>query len=676
MFFSSPSKAPPRGSVITNASTRGPHSVQALKDLQECRPFAPSTSRRRPRPSTSSPGLSPDVDIHVGVRSADARTEPLPFRLSDSALSELTFQEIAIFVGFCSFAYRFALEDKRVMILLTVWAALYCVLFLLMGRRTGRSNDSSKRLQDQRRRALRLSDIAARHLSDSDFEFEELSRLTDLDERILQQRVAQIGPTAAVVDLVRSNGHFASYRLSVRDGDGVLKWEVWHRFSDFSQLRKNLGNLHRVRTAASWTAPSLPAKSLRRNLDDKYLNERKELLNRFVQELLQSPEVRASAPMRAFLQFAPLDANGRPISDNSNQATFTDFFFGRQNSSHATPGNGEDDEAKSKLSSPLIKGSRGTPGKAPPAASEDTADAPPAAEERESVGLLRRQSTSRMTTASDAAVAAACEELDTNPDVRSSWEDGRNAHNFQVRGLFYTDDHVKVHAGPAVGTLIHVSNFKCDLDRFPNGRIDHVACYGKAKAIIDAVAKAVPSPPMLFIVNIQVPGNPAMSLVMYFALPVDYEERDLTSDAAKFRSLIHRYFEDMPISATPPSTTADSTDGECPASHFRNQRFKLIPMIDDGPWMVKQAVGSKPTLLGQKLTQRYFRGKHYVETDVHVGSSVVANRIVGLCRGYSKSLSVVLGFTLEGRAEDELPEKLVGVSKFHRMDVEQTESLF
>lgn len=45
-------------------------------------------------------------------------------------------------------------------------------------------------------------------------------------------------------------------------------------------------------------------------------------------------------------------------------------------------------------------------------------------------------------------------------------------------------------------------------------------------------------------------------------------------------------------------------------------RFKLIPNIVAGPFIVRKAVGSKPTLLGRKLRQRYFRGPGYVETDV------------------------------------------------------------
>ena len=59
----------------------------------------------------------------------------------------------------------------------------------------------------------------------------------------------------------------------------------------------------------------------------------------------------------------------------------------------------------------------------------------------------------------------------------------------------------------------------------------------------------------------------------------------------------------------------------------RNERFKLIPSITIGPWVVKAAVGATPALLGRKVVQRYFRGEDYLEIDIHVGSSVIASQV-------------------------------------------------
>lgn len=74
-------------------------------------------------------------------------------------------------------------------------------------------------------------------------------------------------------------------------------------------------------------------------------------------------------------------------------------------------------------------------------------------------------------------------------------------------------------------------------------------------------------------------------------------------------------------------------DAGCyPQSDFRNKRFKLIPQMTEGPWVVLAAVRSKPALLGQKVVQRYFRGDNYMEIDVYVGSSIIASQIVSVCR--------------------------------------------
>ena len=40
--------------------------------------------------------------------------------------------------------------------------------------------------------------------------------------------------------------------------------------------------------------------------------------------------------------------------------------------------------------------------------------------------------------------------------------------------------------------------------------------------------------------------------------------------------------------------------GRLPGDDLRNLRFKLLPAIMEGPWIVRKAVGSKPTLIAQK----------------------------------------------------------------------------
>ncbi len=53
------------------------------------------------------------------------------------------------------------------------------------------------------------------------------------------------------------------------------------------------------------------------------------------------------------------------------------------------------------------------------------------------------------------------------------------------------------------------------------------------------------------------------------------------------------------------------------AEQRRSCMFKLIPSVVKGSWVIKQAVGNTPVLLGKKLTTRYYRSppqQHQQET--------------------------------------------------------------
>ncbi|KAK9818359.1 hypothetical protein WJX72_011272 [[Myrmecia] bisecta] len=102
----------------------------------------------------------------------------------------------------------------------------------------------------------------------------------------------------------------------------------------------------------------------------------------------------------------------------------------------------------------------------------------------------------------------------------------------------------------------------------------------------------------------------------------------------------------------------------------RHGAFKIIPRIEKGSWVVKHAVGQNtPVLLGQKLVTKYFRGPRYIEVDVDVGSSTTASSVVGMVQGALKSLVIDLAVLLQGRAEDELPEALLGSVRLAHLDL-------
>ena len=50
----------------------------------------------------------------------------------------------------------------------------------------------------------------------------------------------------------------------------------------------------------------------------------------------------------------------------------------------------------------------------------------------------------------------------------------------------------------------------------------------------------------------------------------------------------------------------------------------------------------------------------YFEIDVDIGSSYAASSVVNLVKGATKSMVIDFGVLVEGKAEDELPERLIG----------------
>ncbi|XP_057427935.1 protein ENHANCED DISEASE RESISTANCE 2-like [Lotus japonicus] len=145
----------------------------------------------------------------------------------------------------------------------------------------------------------------------------------------------------------------------------------------------------------------------------------------------------------------------------------------------------------------------------------------------------------------------------------------------------------------------------------------------------------------IFAVNLQIPGGKDHhSAVFYFA----------TEEPIQPGSLLDRF--------------VNGDDG------FRNQRFKLVNRIVKGPWIVKKAVGNySACLLGKALTCNYHRGSNYLEIDVDIGSSAIANAILHLALGYVTAVTIDMGFVIEAQAEEELPERLIGAVRVCQMEM-------
>lgn len=103
--------------------------------------------------------------------------------------------------------------------------------------------------------------------------------------------------------------------------------------------------------------------------------------------------------------------------------------------------------------------------------------------------------------------------------------------------------------------------------------------------------------------------------------------------------------------------------------------LKLIPHLPNASWVIKQSVGTVPVILGNKLKTTYYRTDRYLEATVDVTSTNAASYITGMVRGATRSLLIDLGFVLEGQAEEELPEALLGAYRLQYMDIGAAEYL-
>ncbi|EGZ30263.1 hypothetical protein PHYSODRAFT_349484 [Phytophthora sojae] len=222
-------------------------------------------------------------------------------------------------------------------------------------------------------------------------------------------------------------------------------------------------------------------------------------------------------------------------------------------------------------------------------------------------------------------------------EIRKMWAEP-DASDVQVRGKTYMDDQVKVPAGKAIGKLLHVDLWKFDT---PEER-HHVAMKEEARpnSVLVYCREKFPDS-LVFMVNIELPNADNLSLVFYWLLPPAPENPEEDESAAAFHRLLDKF--------------CDEGDDE-----YRNNRFKLIPNLVDGPWILQTLVPNRPALTGTKLTQHYFRRSNYFELDLDVASSTTAQYIGAMCQSWATYLQMHLFITLQGETEDELQERILG----------------
>ncbi|KAJ0235803.1 ENHANCED DISEASE RESISTANCE protein [Hirschfeldia incana] len=205
---------------------------------------------------------------------------------------------------------------------------------------------------------------------------------------------------------------------------------------------------------------------------------------------------------------------------------------------------------------------------------------------------------------------------------------------FMIRGKTYLKDNAKVMGGQPLLTLVSVDWLKVDK------AVDNIALHPKCLVQSEPGKKL----PFILVINLQVPAKPNYCLVMYYAA-------------------------DRPVNES--SSLGKFVNG---SDSYRDSRFKLIPSIVQGYWMVKRAVGTKACLLGKAVTCKYLRKDNFLEIDVDIGSSAVARSVIGLVLGYVTSLIVDLAILIEGKEETELPEYILGTVRLNRIELDSAVS--
>lgn len=211
---------------------------------------------------------------------------------------------------------------------------------------------------------------------------------------------------------------------------------------------------------------------------------------------------------------------------------------------------------------------------------------------------------------------------------------------FQVRGPHYLDSKTKTKGGEWLLKPIAFDWIKCSTKIFNVMRHPHARVrVALEEALKHAEHDKLEGKPFVWAVNLQVPSKENHSLIMYY---VSFEQPNKDS-------LMQRFL-----------------DGD---SAFRTSRFKLLANVVEGPWILKTAVGERAVcLLGKAVTCSYTRDEHFMEIDVDIGASIMANAIVHLAFGCVTGLTVDLAFVLEGQTQSELPEKILGTIRFANLD--------
>jgi hypothetical protein len=211
-----------------------------------------------------------------------------------------------------------------------------------------------------------------------------------------------------------------------------------------------------------------------------------------------------------------------------------------------------------------------------------------------------------------------------------------NANIFRVRGPTYLKDKIKIQSDACPLTCRGVDVWMTDNPQRHIAR--HPSVLGGKLGDEDT-----------FMVNFLLPfGN----FVAYFSIP------PLNKFPKKLRNVWSKFLK-----------------GD---QQYRDARLKLLPVVVDGPWIVKAAVGpgTAPALLGKVIPLQYFfrdpdrTRKGVYEVDVIITASTIAKGILSVVKGHTKSISIAFAFIIEAAEQEELPETVLCSFQVHSLHLE------
>jgi hypothetical protein len=223
------------------------------------------------------------------------------------------------------------------------------------------------------------------------------------------------------------------------------------------------------------------------------------------------------------------------------------------------------------------------------------------------------------------------------------------AETFQIRGKAYLQDRIKVNSAPSAFRLFAVDLVNTEAPLYS------AMCAHPQERIQRALQREMETghkelPDFVFCVNLCVPFGPTNYHSVYYMGADKAIMEEIRNRSTPFGRLMHQFL----------FTGSDD---------FRDNTFKLIPRIVEGNYIVRKAVGSKPSILGRKLKQIYHGTDRYMEVIVDIASDPIAQRVTKLAMGYLQSIVVDMMFVLEGNDEKELPERIFGGVRLSGVDV-------